>query len=50
MSEHIVLVFDVGTQSVRGLLLDKHGITIRRAQDVYEEPYYSRNQIGRAHV
>ena len=43
MSEPIVLVFDVGTQSVRGLLLDKHGITIRRAQDVYEEPYYSRN-------
>jgi sugar (pentulose or hexulose) kinase len=43
MSEPLVLVFDVGTQSTRGLLLDRHGVTVRATRDVYEEPYYSRN-------
>ncbi len=41
MSEPLVLVFDVGTQSVRGLLIDKNGNTVQSAQDTYEQPYYS---------
>ena len=38
MSDALVLVFDVGTQSVRGLLLDSKGNIIRSAQDIYEKP------------
>ena len=41
MSDPLVLVFDVGTQSVRGLLLDKTGGIVRSVQDTYEHPYYS---------
>ena len=41
MSESLVLVFDVGTQSVRGLLIDKNGNTVQSTRDVYEQPYYS---------
>ena len=43
MSDPLVLVFDVGTQSVRGLLMDKNGNTVQSARDVYERPYCSRN-------
>ena len=41
MSEPLVLVFDVGTQSVRGLLLDQRGNILGNAQDIYEKPYLS---------
>lgn len=41
MSDPLILVFDVGTQSVRGVLIDRNGNTVASAQDVYEQPYYS---------
>ena len=41
MSEALALVFDIGTQSVRALLIDRTGRTVARAQDIYEQPYYS---------
>ena len=41
MSDELVLVFDVGTQSVRGALIDARGIVVRLTRDVYEKPYYS---------
>jgi len=41
MDDALMLVFDVGTQSVRALLLDQRGNIIRWAQDTYEKPYYS---------
>ncbi len=36
-----ILVFDVGTQSVRAALIDKNGTFVGLERDVYEEPYYS---------
>ena len=41
MSDSVVLVFDIGTQSVRGLLIDGQGSVVQSAQNVYEQPYYS---------
>ena len=43
MNDPLVLVFDVGTQSVRGLLIDRHGSILHEEQDIYEKPYYSRH-------
>ena len=41
MSDPLVLVFDVGTQSVKGMLLDKNGGALGSEQAVYAQPYYS---------
>ncbi len=38
----LVLVFDVGTQSVRGVLIDREGNIAALEKDAYEKPYYSR--------
>lgn len=38
----LVLVFDVGTQSARGLLVTKHGTFVDKEQIIYEEAYFSR--------
>ena len=43
MNDALALVFDVGTQSVRAMLFDAAGHIVRSAQDIYEQPYYSRN-------
>ena len=42
MDEALMLVFDVGTQSVRALLIDKNGNIAAKEQYIYETPYYSR--------
>ena len=42
MSDPIVLTFDVGTQSVRCLLVTPDGEFLDKEQLVYETPYYSR--------
>ena len=39
MSDPLVLVFDVGTQSVKGMLLDKNGDALGSEQAVYAQPY-----------
>jgi len=39
----LVLTIDLGTQSVRALLFDKHGTILHKAQHKYEKPYYSLN-------
>lgn len=41
MGEPMVLTFDVGTQSVKALLIDKTGNIAAQAQRYYETPYYS---------
>ena len=41
MGEKLVLVFDVGTQSTRGLLIDQSGGIVGSARAVYDSPYYS---------
>ena len=41
MKNDLVLTFDVGTQSVRSLLVDKHGTVAASAIEAYEKPYYS---------
>ena len=43
MNDPLALVFDVGTQSVRAMLFDTAGHIVCSAQDIYEQPYYSRN-------
>ena len=43
MNDPVVLIFDVGTQSVRAMLINSSGDILHTAQDVYEQPYYSRN-------
>jgi len=37
----LVLTIDLGTQSVRAILVDKDGNILRKAQYRYEKPYYS---------
>ena len=39
--EHIVLTFDVGTQSSRAMLIDSSGDILAKAQEKHEPPYYS---------
>ena len=41
MSEPLMLVFDVGTQSVRALLIDRNGTIEAQEKRAYETPYYS---------
>lgn len=41
MSEPLILTFDVGTQSVRAMLIDKTGCIRERTSHVYARPYYS---------
>jgi sugar (pentulose or hexulose) kinase len=43
MTEPLILTFDVGTQSARALLVDKHGATAAMKQEKYAEPYFSKN-------
>ena len=40
-SNPVVLTIDLGTQSVRAILVDKDGNILSKAQYRYEEPYYS---------
>ena len=42
-SNPIVLTIDLGTQSVRALLVNKEGSILHKTQHVYEKPYYSLN-------
>ncbi|MBQ2896449.1 MAG: carbohydrate kinase, partial [Oscillospiraceae bacterium] len=42
MGEPLVLTFDVGTQSVKALLIDRSGHIEAQAHCYYETPYYSR--------
>jgi len=37
----VVLTIDLGTQSVRAMLVDKHGNILHKTQYRYEKPYYS---------
>ena len=39
----LVLTIDLGTQSVRAILVDKTGNILHKAQHNYEKPYYSKN-------
>lgn len=41
MSEPLVLTFDVGTQSLRSMLVDKAGNIVDKEQIKYEKPYVS---------
>ncbi len=38
----LALVFDVGTQSARAMLIDKTGNIVAKCQKVYERPYFSK--------
>ncbi len=40
----LILTFDIGTQSMRGLLINKDGDIEAVEQSVYEEPYFSKNK------
>ena len=42
--EELVLTFDIGTQSMRGMIVNKHGEIVCFEKEVYEEPYYSKNK------
>jgi sugar (pentulose or hexulose) kinase len=42
MSEPLVLTFDMGTQSVRALLINPRGVIVHKVQKIYEAPYYSK--------
>lgn len=42
MSKQLVLTFDIGTQSMRGLILDKNGNILDYEQIKYEKPYFSK--------
>ena len=42
MNDPLMLTFDLGTQSMRGMLVDKKGQIISIVQHKYEQPYFSR--------
>lgn len=42
MHTPLVLTFDVGTQSARGMLVDSSGNIVEKTQKKYEKPYYSK--------
>ncbi|NCB33724.1 MAG: carbohydrate kinase, partial [Erysipelotrichia bacterium] len=42
MEEPLILTFDLGTQSMRGMLVDKAGTILNKVQHKYEHPYYSK--------
>ncbi|MBP3709510.1 MAG: FGGY-family carbohydrate kinase [Treponema sp.] len=39
--EHVVLVFDVGTQSARAMLVNSNGETLGKCKKAYDKPYWS---------
>jgi len=41
MMNPLVLTIDLGTQSVRVLLIDKEGNVLHKVQHIFEKPYYS---------
>jgi len=41
MNKELVLTFDIGTQSMRGMMVDKKGSIVDIEQYVYKTPYYS---------
>lgn len=43
MDNSLVLTFDVGTQSARGVLVDSAGNILYKSQKQYDQPYYSKN-------
>ncbi len=43
MDNSLILTFDVGTQSARGVLVDSTGNILFKSQKQYEQPYYSLN-------
>lgn len=43
MLNPLVLTIDLGTQSVRGMLIDKTGTILHKVQVKFEKPYYSLN-------
>lgn len=42
MKNPLILTFDLGTQSMRGMLFDKQGQIVNMVQHKYETPYYSK--------
>ena len=42
MSEPLILVFDLGTQSMRALLVNTRGDILQKVQKVFDTPYYSK--------
>ena len=40
--EPLILTFDLGTQSMRGMLVDKSGNIVEMVQHKYAQPYFSR--------
>ncbi len=45
MDKELILTFDIGTQSMRGMIVDKSGSIIDIQQCVYESPYYSQKPL-----
>jgi sugar (pentulose or hexulose) kinase len=43
MSEPLALIFDLGTQSIRAMIINPRGEIISKAQRAFREPYFSRN-------
>ena len=43
MNKGIVLTFDIGTQSIRGMFIDEKGNILDIEQKIYEVPYFSKN-------
>lgn len=43
MNKDLVLTFDLGTQSMRGMFVDKTGNILGFEQIIYEQPYFSKN-------
>ncbi len=41
MNDPLVLVFDIGTQSTRAVLVDTKGNVLRQVREAYDTPYYS---------
>ena len=42
MNDPLMLTFDLGTQSMRGMLVDKKGQIISIVQHKYAQPYFSK--------
>jgi sugar (pentulose or hexulose) kinase len=42
MSEPLILAFDLGTQSVRALLVNAKGAILHKVQKMFDPPYYSK--------
>lgn len=43
MNDPLVLTFDIGTQSMRAILVDRGGNIVEYVQKKYEHPYFSQN-------